>query len=74
MDIDSLPEKIIKKVRKEYISQRSFNVAHMRKQCLAIVNLVCWVINLDAYYKAKPSIKPKVDAVTAVKAELQELQ
>ena len=65
LDIDALPEKILKKVRREYISKRTFNINDMRKQSFAVVNLCCWVINIDAYCRAKPTSKSKVDAVIA---------
>ena len=53
LDLDSLPEKAVKKVRREYISKKTFKINEMRKQSFALVNLCCWVTNVDSYFKAR---------------------
>ena len=73
-DADSIPEKILERLRKEYISRPNFNEDDMLKVSKACATILNWVIAVDKYAKVKKIVGPKEKSLKEAEVKLAHVQ
>ena len=73
-DVGSVPEKLLNKVRKDYLSQKSFNIEEVGKKSMAAMSIAMWLKACSNYANVLKKVQPKQDKYKEVKAELDGAQ
>jgi len=59
LDPMTVPDKIWRKLRKNYLKREEFNVEFLKEKSEAISTLAKYCINMEIYYKKKKIVGPK---------------
>lgn len=66
---DDIPEQVITRIRKEFLSDPDFKPGRVRKASFAAKGLCEWIIKLEQYDKIAKLVAPKKAAAKAAHAK-----